>query len=146
MSGESPSPFVLTAPLMPPCAQTEWLRLTGTIEKRSTETPTAATRIAAIRPARPPPTTTTRSLINDLLHPKRGDRPQADHRQDDEDGRRHGRHALLGPRAARQAPPDRERPEAVAQVERRGEDARDVEGVEPGVRDCRPDQVEEIQG
>ena len=28
--GESPSPFVLTAPLMPPCAHTEWERLTGT--------------------------------------------------------------------------------------------------------------------
>src|SRR5690606_40554599 len=54
--GESPSPFVLTAPLIPPCAHTEWDRLTGTIENKSTEEPASATLIAAIRPARPPPT------------------------------------------------------------------------------------------
>src|SRR5689334_14344407 len=53
---ESPSPFVLTAPLMPPCAQTECERFTGTTEKRSTECPASAIFIAAARPASPPPT------------------------------------------------------------------------------------------
>src|SRR5690242_16255339 len=42
---------------MPPCAQTECDRFTGTIENSSTGTPDSAMRIVAIRPARPPPTT-----------------------------------------------------------------------------------------
>src|SRR5215471_996951 len=54
---ESPSPFVFTAPLIPPWAQTEWERFTGTTEKRSTGTPASAILIVAMRPARPPPTT-----------------------------------------------------------------------------------------
>src|SRR6266705_5485604 len=53
---ESPSPLVLTAPLMPPCAQTECERLTGTTEKRSTSCPASAIFIAAANPASPPPT------------------------------------------------------------------------------------------
>src|ERR1044071_9272987 len=52
---ESPSPFVFTAPLMPPCAQTECERFTGTTENRSTSWPASAIFIAAARPARPPP-------------------------------------------------------------------------------------------
>ena len=39
VAGESPSPLVLTAALMPPCAQTECERFTGTSEKRSTVLP-----------------------------------------------------------------------------------------------------------
>ena len=54
---------MLTAPLIPPCAHTEWLRLTGTTEKRSTATPSSAARIVAIRPARPPPTMTILSVV-----------------------------------------------------------------------------------
>src|SRR5713226_6314990 len=54
---ESPSPFVLTAPLMPPCAQTECERFTGTTENRSTACPASAIFIAAASPASPPPTT-----------------------------------------------------------------------------------------
>src|SRR5919202_1095396 len=57
---ESPSPLVLTAPLMPPCAQTECERLTGTTEKRSTLCPASAIFIAAANPASPPPTIATR--------------------------------------------------------------------------------------
>src|SRR4029079_17356965 len=41
---------------MPPWAQTEWERFTGTTETRSTACPASAIRIAAARPARPPPT------------------------------------------------------------------------------------------
>src|SRR5437016_9785104 len=54
---ESPSPLVLTAPLMPPCAQTECERFTGTTENRSTEWPASAIFIAAASPASLPPTT-----------------------------------------------------------------------------------------
>src|SRR5512147_1287530 len=57
MSGESPSPLMLTAPLMPPCAHTEWERFTGTKEMRLTSWPASASLIVAISPARPPPTT-----------------------------------------------------------------------------------------
>src|SRR5262245_22429905 len=46
--------------LIPPCAQTECDRFTGTIEKRSTLTPSSASLIAQARPASPPPTTITR--------------------------------------------------------------------------------------
>src|SRR5271157_5956808 len=54
---ESPSPFRFLAALMPPWAQTEWERFTGTIENRSTSPPISAILITAARPARPPPTT-----------------------------------------------------------------------------------------
>src|SRR5271166_2181834 len=54
---ESPSPFRFLAALMPPWAQTECERLTGTIENRSTSPPISAILITAARPARPPPTT-----------------------------------------------------------------------------------------
>src|SRR5712691_3676351 len=53
---ESPSPLVLTAPLMPPCAQTECERFTGTTENKSTACPASAIFIAAASPASPPPT------------------------------------------------------------------------------------------
>src|SRR6185437_7955440 len=49
-------PFRFFAALMPPCAQTECERLTGTIENNCTGTPDSATRIVAMSPARPPPT------------------------------------------------------------------------------------------
>src|SRR5271156_2977850 len=55
----SPSPLRFLAALMPPWAQTEWERLTGTMEKRSTLPPASAILMTAERPARPPPTTMT---------------------------------------------------------------------------------------
>src|SRR5271170_6667181 len=54
---ESPSPFRFLAALIPPCAQTECERFTGTIENRSTSPPISAILMTAARPARPPPTT-----------------------------------------------------------------------------------------
>src|SRR6185312_14444672 len=62
MSGWSPSPLVFTAPLMPPCAHTEWLRFTGTMLKTSTCWPASASLITVIKPASPPPTTAKRPL------------------------------------------------------------------------------------
>src|SRR6516164_5464829 len=53
----SPSPLRFLAALMPPWAQTEWERLTGTMEKRSTLPPASAILMTAERPASPPPTT-----------------------------------------------------------------------------------------
>src|SRR5690348_17083974 len=49
--------------LIPPCAQTECDRFTGTIEKRSTLTPSSASLIVQARPANPPPTTMTRFFV-----------------------------------------------------------------------------------
>src|SRR5437879_8802867 len=54
---ESPSPLRFFAALMPPCAQTECERFTGTIEKRSTLPPISAILMTAESPASPPPTT-----------------------------------------------------------------------------------------
>ena len=49
----SPSPFRFLAALMPPCAQTECERFTGTMENRSTWPPISAILMAApVRPAR----------------------------------------------------------------------------------------------
>src|ERR1700722_15839456 len=53
----SPSPLRFLAALMPPWAQTEWERLTGTMEKRSTLPPASAILMTAASPAKPPPTT-----------------------------------------------------------------------------------------
>src|SRR4051794_9588157 len=57
---------------MPPWAQTEWERLTGTREKRSTGMWSSASFMAAARPARPPPTTMTRfwDMVNSLQQGK----------------------------------------------------------------------------
>src|ERR1700704_6358310 len=56
---ESPSPFRFLAALMPPCAQTECERFTGTTENRSTSPPISAILMTAAKPASPPPTTIT---------------------------------------------------------------------------------------
>src|SRR5215470_5085232 len=57
MTGWSPSPLVFTAPLMPPWAQTECDRFTGTMERRSTLWPASQSLMTLIKPASPPPTT-----------------------------------------------------------------------------------------
>ena len=63
MSGESPSPLMLTAPLIPPWAHTEWERLTGKNETTSTDIPSSAIFMVAESPANPPPITITRCLL-----------------------------------------------------------------------------------
>src|SRR5271163_4901472 len=79
----SPSPLRFLAALMPPWAQTECERLTGTMEKRSTLPPASAILMTAASPARPPPTTMIlgvaamgssldeRSLFIQLLKPEK---------------------------------------------------------------------------
>src|SRR4029079_7584121 len=61
--GLSPSPLVFTEALIPPCAQTECDRFTGTREIRSTGTLASQSLITVIRPASPPPTTITRRTL-----------------------------------------------------------------------------------
>jgi hypothetical protein len=69
----SPSPFRFLAALMPPCAQTECERLTGTIENRSTEPPASAILMTAANPASPPPTTMILgAAMNEILSKRRG--------------------------------------------------------------------------
>src|ERR1700728_3146994 len=57
LNTSSPSPLRFLAALIPPCAQTECERLTGTMEKRSTLPPASAILMTAASPASPPPTT-----------------------------------------------------------------------------------------
>src|SRR5215470_7290363 len=59
----SPSPFKFLAALIPPCAQTECDRFTGTTENRSTLPPFSAILMTAASPASPPPTTMTLGLF-----------------------------------------------------------------------------------
>src|ERR1700746_3163371 len=65
---ESPSPLRFLAALIPPCAQTEWERFTGTMENRSHWPPISAILMTAARPASPPPTTMILGAAI-LLHP-----------------------------------------------------------------------------
>ena len=54
---------MFTAPLMPPCAQTECERLTGKNDTTSTDMPSSAIFMVAASPANPPPITITRCLL-----------------------------------------------------------------------------------
>src|SRR5580692_3167699 len=64
---ESPSPFRFFAALIPPWAQTECERFTGTMENRSTCPPISAILITAASPARPPPITVILGVVAILL-------------------------------------------------------------------------------
>src|SRR5689334_12123125 len=155
-AGESPSPFQLTAALMPPCAQTECERLTGTIEKRSTATPASAALIVVMRPASPPPTTMTRGCVAliDILRSRSSicfarahryaslalidmlrSRSCPERHQDgagravhhDEEDQRRDPDGALRARTDRDPPGDGERPEAVREVKDGGEHTRKEE-------------------
>src|ERR1051325_11473282 len=119
MAGESPSPFVCTATLMPPWAQTECDRFTGTTEKSITLPPFSATRIAAIRPASPPPTMMTRgsamesvgegvSRRDEMPDGEPADREQAEAQRVEDHAAR-----VLRARTDGETPADAEGPEAV---------------------------------
>src|SRR5208337_4625495 len=73
---ESPSPFRFFAALMPPWAQTECERLTGTMENRSTVPPASAILMTAARPASPPPTTMILGVAILALSEIREQRPE----------------------------------------------------------------------
>src|SRR5690606_30650210 len=127
---------------MPPCAHTEWDRLTGTMENRSTCPPASATLTVAIKPARPPPTTITLSLAKSLnplaeevVADEAGHRPDAEAGHQDEGHRPHvGRHALRA-RTDGDSPVEEKRPHAVAQMERCRHDADDIQDEIDGVHE-----------
>src|SRR5215831_8013175 len=125
---ESPSPLVLTAPLMPPCAHTECERRQGTNEKTSTSCPASASLMMAASPARPPPTTMKRCLAMSLSD---GDEceegVQPEEREDDADPRAEEGRQPLGAWTDRDSPVNEESPEPVGEMEARAEDADDVE-------------------
>src|SRR5438270_10774060 len=137
---------------MPPCAQTECERLTGTTEKRSTECPASAIFIAAARPASPPPTIATRiwlfamSVKYPLQKSARSDEGDlgvdADGQQQQADGdagvSRHALRAL----ADDDAPVDGKEPQAVRQVPHGRRDADDVDGEDDGVAELASHDVE----
>ena len=62
-SGESPSPMVLIAPLIPPWAQAECDLFGGTSENTLTAAPFSTALIVAIKPADPPPITIMFGLL-----------------------------------------------------------------------------------
>src|SRR5215471_669117 len=128
---ESPSPLVLTAPLMPPCAHTECERRQGTNENTSTSCPASASLMMAASPARPPPTTMKRCLA--ISGPDGDEREQRVQSEQDEDHADPGAQIggqLLRARPDRDPPVDEKPPEPVGEMKARAEDADDVE--DPG--------------
>src|ERR1700675_502343 len=144
---ESPSPFKFLAALMPPCAQTECDRFTGTMEKRSTGVPDSATRIAAISPARPP---TTIMILGVLIRAVSLDvRPEREPvivkskgNRDAHESQNHGnggsqpRSCALRARSYRNAPLAGEIPQAISQMKGRRGNADKVKRQVPGIRHC----------
>src|ERR1051325_1885882 len=126
---------------MPPCAQTECERLTGTTEKRSTEWPPSAIFIAAASPASPPPTIATRMpfVAMSVKNPsEESARSDEGHLRVDADGEeqkpyRDARVAgqALRPLAYDDAPVHREEPDAVREVPDGRGDADDVDYEDP---------------
>src|ERR1044071_3153406 len=142
---ESPSPLVLTAPLMPPCAQTECERLTGTTEKRSTECPPSAIFMAAANPARPPPTIAILIPLVAAAISVKETSPQAARMHKSRQGvdaygqKRHAESyagiagQTLRARANRDAPVNQKQPDAVGEVPDGRRDSDDVDGENPGL-------------
>src|SRR3984957_14144797 len=93
----SPSPFKFFAALMPPCAQTECERFTGTIENRSTVPPASAILMTAASPASPPPTTMILGVAILSLSETRGQRSEIrDQRREFREWSTDFRHDLFG--------------------------------------------------
>src|SRR5882724_12017186 len=106
---------------MPPCAQTECDRFTGTMEKSSTGTPDSATRIVAISPARPPPTTMILAVSFSYVKSKGMPvQPEAENNQNSDNAKCNSDHRaeppgrLLRPGGRGQAPLAKKIPDAHA--------------------------------
>src|SRR5215468_9166133 len=158
---ESPSPFRFFAALIPPCAQTECERFTGTMENRSTLPPISAILMTAARPASPPPTTMifgaaaisihrpfgkgSRAVIgiHDIAlrrrlleaHAERIEADQSDNAQKKEKCEAQAKESLLRMLAGNDAPLRREEPNTVGEVPRCGDQSDDVEREQRGVND-----------
>src|SRR6476469_3931628 len=133
---------------MPPWAQTECERRTGTMEKRSTGRPISAILIVAASPASPPPTTIIFGMRAPPLEREaapRGDdgddNSQTEGAHGDGDGGRNPLRDALRPLPDGDAPGDQERPEAVTKVETGAEDPRGVEGENPRILQVDPDRL-----
>src|SRR5918997_3051190 len=125
---------------MPPCAQTECERLTGTTEKRSTECPASAIFIAAASPARPPPTIAILiPLLPAAISVKNPSQQSsglnescggvdADHQQHEAKSDAGVARQALRTRADGDAPVNQKEPDTVCKVPDGGRDADDVNG------------------
>src|SRR5215212_8431726 len=141
---------------MPPCAQTECERLTGTTEKRSTECPASAIFIAAASPARPPPTMAilmplfAMSVKNTSEEPARADegdlRVDADGEEQQADGDAGVAGHALRALADDDAPIHREEPQPVREVPHGRRDADEVDGEDGPVLELAADDVESPVG
>src|SRR5271167_2434813 len=124
---------------MPPCAHTECVRFTGTMENRSAVTPVSATLMAAISPASPPPTIIIFGCL--IGRSPQRERPvmQCNHNRDANESKAHGNSRAEPTRRAlrrdanRNSPLAREIPQPVAQMKRSTGDSDDVKSQVPGI-------------
>src|SRR5437764_496785 len=139
---------------MPPCAQTECERLTGTTENSSTECPPSASFIAAASPASPPPTIATRIWLFAMSVKYPSEKPALPDERDlgvDADGEEQKAERDAG--VAREplraladddAPVNREEPEAVGEVPHGRDDADDIDGEDDCVAELAAHDVERL--
>src|SRR5215469_7854465 len=155
---ESPSPFRFLAALMPPCAQTECERFTGTIENRSTCPPISAILMTAASPASPPPTTMIFGAAAISVHPPSGNNcpgihnvstgsglletraecvqaSESDDAHKEEECEANPKQPLLCFFAGNNAPLRREEPDSVGKVPGCGNQSKDVENEQEGGMD-----------
>src|SRR5256714_14290517 len=152
----SPSPFKFFAALMPPCAQTECERFTGTMENRSTVPPFSAILITAESPARPPPTTIIfgaaaivslaafcnlpvhygGSGISRLLRmgPERGETGESRAREHEEKSQAHCQKPLARPLPGHDAPLRAKQPDAIREMPGSGDQTRNIKQEKRGVK------------
>src|SRR5687768_14751931 len=143
---------------MPPCAQTECERLTGTTEKRSTACPASAIFIAAASPASPPPTIATRICVfamslcqsyqpeESALAYERDLRVDADEEQQQPEGDAGVACQPLRALADDDAPVHREEPQPVGEVPDGREDADEVDDEDDRHRELARDDGERLLG
>src|SRR5919197_1548646 len=139
---------------MPPCAQTECERLTGTTEKSSTAWPASAIFIAAASPASPPPTIATRIWLFAMSVKYPSEQPalpderelgvDADGQQEQPEGDAGVARQALRALADDDAPVDGEEPQAVGQVPHGRCDADEVDGEDDRFEELAAHDVESL--
>src|SRR3712207_6374093 len=139
---------------MPPWAQTECERLTGTTEKRSTAWPASAIFMAAARPASPPPTIailiplvaaamSVKETSPDAARPDESrEGVDADGQEQDSEGHAGVAGQALGASADGDAPVNQKQPDAVGEVPDGRGDSDDVDGEYPSLTELPGDDAE----